>query len=259
MTFDGVRSFVYDSENRLSNPAAPFHYDPLGRLAGISTSPGAPLALAYDHSEGEGLIAERVPGSLAPIKRHVFGPGVDEPLIWYEGSGTGAPRYLHADERGSIVAVSDGSGAVQNFMRYDEYGRVQDSNPYWLSRFGFTGQRYFGGFGLYHYKNRMYDPRAGRFMQPEPIGCEGGMNLYAYVGGGMGRRPASRRRRREALQRYGDVQRRARLSTEPAAISSAPPGLSGIPKVVLPEGESQFDGDSGRFGAVQFTAPRAMV
>jgi RHS repeat-associated protein len=182
MIFDGSTTFAYDSENRLSNAAAPFHYDPLGRLAGATTGPGGALAIAYDNSEGEGLIAERSPGSLAPARRHVFGPGVDEPLIWFEGSGTAAPRYLHADERGSIVAVTDGSGAIQNFMRYDEYGRTQSTNPSWLSRFGYTGQRYFGGFDLYYYKARFYHPKLGRFMQVDLIGYDDQINLYAYVG-----------------------------------------------------------------------------
>ena len=32
------------------------------------------------------------------------------------------------------------------------------------------------------YRNRYYSPQLRRFIEPDPIGFEGGMNLYAYVG-----------------------------------------------------------------------------
>jgi RHS repeat-associated protein len=38
------------------------------------------------------------------------------------------------------------------------------------------------GASLWHYKARVHEPELGRFLQPDPIGVEGGINLYAYVG-----------------------------------------------------------------------------
>ena len=39
------------------------------------------------------------------------------------------------------------------------------------------------GTGLYYFKARVYAPSLGRFLEPDPIGFAGGLNLYAYVGG----------------------------------------------------------------------------
>jgi RHS repeat-associated protein len=179
MTFNGTRSFSYSSENLLTGasgggqPAATLGYDALGRLSSIAAG-GAETRLSYD---GADRILEH-DASGAFLRGYVFGPGGDEPLVWYDGNER---WYFHADERGSVVAVSDAAGNAIAYNAYDEYGAPQPSGN--AGRFGYTGQAWLPEIGLSYYKARMYWPIGGRFMQANPLGYGDGPNLYNAMGG----------------------------------------------------------------------------
>ncbi len=110
------------------------------------------------------------------VGRYVFGPNLDEPIVSYDGVGTRS--WLIADERGSIIAKTSGSGAAIATAAYDEYGIPSGGD---VGRFGYTGQAFIHEIGVNYYKARMYSPTLGRFLQTDPVGYSDGLNIYNYV------------------------------------------------------------------------------
>jgi RHS repeat-associated protein len=66
----------------------------------------------------------------------------------------------------------------------DSFGNIQYTFPIWfIQPYTYTAREYDTETGLYFYRARYYDPKAGRFITKDPIGFAGGdYNLYVYAG-----------------------------------------------------------------------------
>jgi RHS repeat-associated protein len=171
-------TFTYDTSNDLLTASGPtsvaLAYDPTGRIQ-TKTAGGATSTFLY---AGQMLIGEYdSAGNI--LARYVPGPSEDEAALWYSGSGTATPQWLHSDAQGSIIAWSNATGGSLGTQAYDPWGLPQAWNG---SRYAYTGQLAIGEAQLYHYKARAYDPALGRFLQTDPAGYQSDANPYAYVG-----------------------------------------------------------------------------
>ena len=116
-------------------------------------------------------------------------------------TATSAFEYLHRDHLGSVEAVTDASGAELAVLGHDPYGERRDED--WTAQLtpteveelraehgervsrGYTGHEHLDRTGLIHMNGRVYDPRLGRFLSPDPIvgdpTSSQSWNLYSYV------------------------------------------------------------------------------
>ncbi len=174
----GTTTFIWDARNRLialngPGESATFAYDGVGRRA-QKTLNGQRSDFQYDIAN---TISELRAGS--PVT-YLRGLSVDELFGTTDGSGT---RHSTTDALGSILQVTDNSGAIQADYRYGPFGQTQRTGPDGANVFQFTGREN-DGTGLYYYRFRYYSPTLNRFISEDPFRPLAGSdsNLYLYVG-----------------------------------------------------------------------------
>jgi len=168
-------TYEWDAENRLkrvlknNGEQARFAYDALGRRV-EKVAGGVTSTWTYD---GEAILRET---SGSSTLKYVHGSAIDQPLA--REDGTGVLSFLHADALGSIIGMTNSSGAVIASRRYDAFGNLELGA---VNGYAFTGREWDSETGLAYYRARYYDPKVGRFISEDPIGFEDDYDLYAYV------------------------------------------------------------------------------
>jgi RHS repeat-associated protein len=129
-------------------------------------------------------------GTAALAERYVHGADPDE-ILTITALPSNQVTYYHNDGVGNVTKLTNSSGAVVEQYTYDIFGTPTIENgsgtvisaSQYANRFLFTGREYISGAGIYQYRNRVYSPGIGRFLQPDPIGHAGdGYNIYRYCG-----------------------------------------------------------------------------
>ncbi|WP_251358755.1 RHS repeat-associated core domain-containing protein [Kangiella sp. TOML190] len=90
--------------------------------------------------------------------------------------------YVHTDHLGSPIALTDESGSTQWQGSYDPYGNLTVQLDNVSQKLRFPGQISDAETGMHYNYFRDYDPEIGRYLQSDPIGLNGGINTYGYVG-----------------------------------------------------------------------------
>ena len=217
--------YTYDKLNRLTsvtnaNYFVEYSYDPFNRrtektvyYTENSNTFERTHKYAYD---GWDIISEEIktlrtsdtPNTVTSwqLRRYVD-QGTDNHIIMdtvscsNDGNGNCSPNestlqriWFHKDERGNVIAISDGNGTIYERYRYRVYGEHEVLNADFtpkstaaVSPFLWGGSLYEPETNLYWMRNRYYHIDMHRFINQDPIGIWGDANNlgngFAYVAG----------------------------------------------------------------------------
>ena len=154
---------------------------------------GAATVHSY-YSDAWRPLEERKDGATTASAQYLWGARHRDDLVRRDRDATGGgtldeTRYVLMDYF-SPASITDGAGAVKECYAFSAFGVRRILAPDFSARetsecdfeFAFQGQFHDGESGLYDYGYRYYSPRLGSWTAKDPIGDEGGLNLYGMVG-----------------------------------------------------------------------------
>ncbi|CZV88562.1 RHS domain-containing protein [Enterobacter hormaechei] len=199
--------YAYDAENRLVSARgtgpegrfeARYHYDALGRRTRkiVTTTHGTTDTRFL--WQGYRLLQEQQQTGLCST--YIYDPNEAwSPLARVDhlrDQKSGEINWFNTDLNGAPLEVTDERGAVRWSGQYGSFGEVRHQSE-GFSRLvnrtamahqplRYAGQYADGETGLHYNLFRYYDPQVGRFIVQDPIGLNGGWNLYQYAPNPLG-------------------------------------------------------------------------
>ncbi len=206
LTNDGVRLFIYDGENQLTNITvagswrSQFVYDGLNRLRirrEYSWTGSWSLTNETRYLYDGLLVLQERDGNNLPVIGYTRGIDLSGSLQGAGGIGglfamsdqrasVNSPTnfYYHTDGSGNVTALINPKSEIVARYLYDPFGNViARSGPLAeFNRYRFSSKETHANSGLSHYGLRFYDPNLQRWINQDPIGEAGGVNLHGFVG-----------------------------------------------------------------------------
>ncbi|SET48147.1 RHS repeat-associated core domain-containing protein [Pseudomonas graminis] len=187
-----LHTFSYDCENRLVraetmvnsqvHSVGTYRYDSLGRRVGKTSEIDGQTEHKHFLWQGLQMLREETPWQSS---LYIYEPGSYAPLARVDQSEGEAERtlyYFHTDQIGTPLEMTDVDGQIVWQATYKAWGEVESLAVSEVVRnLRFQGQYFDDETGMHYNTFRYYDPEVGRFITQDPIGLQGGINLYQYV------------------------------------------------------------------------------
>jgi len=177
---EGTRTFTYDLTNRLTavtdneTEIVSYVYD-ARNLRVKKTTPAETRIFHYDVNGH--LIAETDTAGNTLVEYVYLS---DMPLAMVQPTDT--VYYFHTDHLGTPRVITNSAGTVAWQAAYHGFGHAEvDVSSTITNNLRFPGQYFDAETNLHYNWNRYYDPRTGRYLTPDPIGLEGGIDPYVYT------------------------------------------------------------------------------
>jgi len=153
-----------------------------------------PETAIWSDYDGDEIYGDYVvdPNDGSVIEKTAYLPGIGQIDVT-----SGNVTYYHADHLGTMRASTDGYGDVLGMYVYTAFGEIVHVDGTVGTRYQYAGESGYesgllpaidlgGGNSIpglpwQHVGHRWYEPSTGRFLQRDPIGILGGLNVYAYV------------------------------------------------------------------------------
>jgi len=190
----GSHRMTYNAANRMEavyqgdTLQERYSYNHVGERILREPTDGAPVQTLYDE-QGHWVGDYAADGS--PIKQAIW---LDDYPVALLGPQTQAASlaYVEPDQLGTprVVIDSERDVAIWRWpLERDAFGaHAPEEDPdgdgvAYILNLRFPGQQYTRATGLYYNYQRDLDAATGRYVQSDPIGLEGGVSTYGYVGG----------------------------------------------------------------------------
>jgi RHS repeat-associated protein len=172
--------YTYSNSNRLSHAAisgsstASYLYNALGER--LSETVGKTVTdFLYDQNGN--LIAEANGKTGNATSEYVWLGEV--PLAQIDSNGK--TYYIQSDQTNTPQMMTNASQKVVWDIQQSPFGATVSTSGTVSDVLRFPGQIADAATGLNYNTNRDYDPTLGRYIEADPVGLAGGINLYGYV------------------------------------------------------------------------------
>jgi RHS repeat-associated protein len=148
-------------------------------------------AIINFHWEGDNMSFE-LNENYQPIRRYIYENGKDDVQGYVEYSEVDDPQYFSFERKGWYSYIKDQVGTITkvykhetkqmvNTRTYDTFGNIINQIGSSTGNLGFQSKYFDQESGLNYYYHRYCNPSIGRFINEDPIGFNGGLNLYLSV------------------------------------------------------------------------------